>query len=214
MIRCKICNIEVKIENCPKSNNSNGYLQRCKPCHNKKARESYARRDPTNKKIYSKKYREENKHWFKEWREAVKNDPEKNQRRKDLGCVRMRIYRKEIKANGQYQPQKEKYRLRISRAKRRLKNITWSEFNVYRELCELFTNGLGEIYVMDHVIPIKNDRISGLDVPWNIQIIPKAMNDVKGSSFDGTYENRSWIERYNRLDKLTQEKLQIWQPEK
>jgi hypothetical protein len=45
---------------------------------------------------------------------------------------------------------------------------------------------------MDHIIPLKHPKVSGLNVPQNIQLITKEENDLKDNKFDGSYENNSW----------------------
>lgn len=45
---------------------------------------------------------------------------------------------------------------------------------------------------VDHIIPLKNDIVSGLHVPWNIQYLTQSHNSIKSNSFDGTYNNDGW----------------------
>lgn len=37
---------------------------------------------------------------------------------------------------------------------------------------------------VDHIIPLQGENICGLNVPWNLQIIPKSLNAIKGNRIE------------------------------
>lgn len=78
------------------------------------------------------------------------------------------------------------------RIKRLYKQPEWTK-RFYNEMRDIYRDVDSvqwlseEKLTIDHIIPLKNKNVSGLHVPWNIQVIPSKKN-----RFDGTYENKSW----------------------
>ena len=54
---------------------------------------------------------------------------------------------------------------------------------IYASVRNMATTFETKVHV-DHIVPLKHDKICGLNVPWNMQIIPGAMNQSKGTKFD------------------------------
>lgn len=41
----------------------------------------------------------------------------------------------------------------------------------------------GELYVLDHIVPVTHPRVSGLTVPWNLQVVHWRVNGSKGNTW-------------------------------
>jgi hypothetical protein len=79
------------------------------------------------------------------------------------------------------------FRIKLRRAKKQIK------------LAKMFKNEIIKIYsecpknmVVDHIVPLINENISGLHVPWNFEYLTKYKNSTKSNKFDFTNDNTSW----------------------
>lgn len=88
----------------------------------------------------------------------------------------------------------------LQRAKRRATQKSarphWADLDkikeIYTKSAELSSNG--DKYEVDHIIPLTHDKVSGLDIPENLQILTRSENRTKSNQFDGTNNNSSWRE--------------------
>ena len=51
------------------------------------------------------------------------------------------------------------------------------------ELAKLRTKMFGFVWEVDHIIPLRGEFVSGLHVPTNLQVIPKALNRAKRNAY-------------------------------
>lgn len=156
----------------------------------------------TAAKIIKKAYREKNRIAIKKKNAEyyLKNKERINKRNKEYELknseqrkLRMVEYRKRNKVKG---------RLNLANRRARKRNATldmelMESFKVIYERCKKHEEVTGITFNVDHIIPLKNDNVCGLHVPWNLQILTFSDNMKKSNKFDGTYSNNSWKEERN-----------------
>jgi hypothetical protein len=63
----------------------------------------------------------------------------------------------------------------------------WLNQNQLNEIEEFYTLAQelqwlsNELLEVDHIIPLRGKDVSGLHVPWNLQILPSGLNKTKGN---------------------------------
>jgi 5-methylcytosine-specific restriction endonuclease McrA len=109
-------------------------------------------------KIYRKKYNLENKEFFKEYRQ------------KNKAVINARTRKRQ--------------------AAKLLRTPAWlTETHIERmenqyKLAVLLTKVTGSPWEVDHIIPLQGEKVSGLHVPANLQVIPRAENRSKHNQFE------------------------------
>lgn len=85
--------------------------------------------------------------------------------------------------------QGKRYASKVKATPKWLSEGQLAEIKVFYDEAARLTLKTGVKHQVDHVIPLLNDRVCGLHVPWNLQVLTKSQNQAKGNRFDdGDYQ--------------------------
>lgn len=189
----------------------------CKPCNRKltyqknkekerKLAKTWQENNRAHKTEYRKKYYENNKEkeklncqkWRNDNQEKVKENIKKN-KNKILSQIRKwHIDNREHRLQLQKKWQKNNLdKVAAINAKRRAAKLQrtppWLTQEHYEQI-KLFyiearrlSKETGISHHVDHIVPLQGKNICGLHVPWNLQILTKTENLVKGNKYDDSY---------------------------
>lgn len=88
--------------------------------------------------------------------------------------------------------------LQASKKRTRLATPPWTDKSKLIEIIKKCPKG----FHVDHIVPLINKLVSGLNVPWNLQYLTKYENLSKGNKFDCTRENNTWRLKCQKQDTL------------
>lgn len=154
--KCKIIK-ETKLFSSNKSR-KDGLSSLCKACDSQKC------------SVYYEKHREEKLEYFSKYR--------KNNIQKEV--LRVSKWSKE-------NPAKRNAKEAKRRAKKFRGTPSWLTKEMQEEISKIYleasmlTKNTGVSYEVDHISPLQGKNVSGLHVPWNLQILPASMNRSKGN---------------------------------
>lgn len=173
MITCKLC-LEEKEEslfnaNSKKTNGKNSYCKVCQSLKNK----AWMQANSDERKQYSQNYKKLHKEKVKE----VKRKWDKENREHRL------TYRKLRKSKYAAHAMKRYVRVKLSQP-------AWLTESQLKEIEALYWLAAdlkvvsGEVYHVDHIVPLQGKKVCGLHVPWNLQILPAYVNISKSNNFE------------------------------
>lgn len=163
MKKCSCCKIEKPFTEFYKEKlGKDGYRNDCKKCKKaKKSKESDKEYYQRNKLKYERRYQENKDSLLKYQREYARANKSKR---------------------------------RASHAKRRSRKLNatpdWLSIENIKtiktiyEICILITEIYQEEYHVDHIVPLQGEKVCGLHVPWNLQIISAKENMSKSNKFE------------------------------
>jgi len=161
--RCVVCNETKRLDAFSKKKGGKfGVDTRCKPCRSI---------------LGKKEYKENNEKEIERSRSYRKNN-------KEILKIRATERRKKNKAQ-----------LLAYTVKRRLSKINrtpkWLSKEQIKEIASFYVMAkeLEKVFpwkqCVDHIVPLQGKTVSGLHVPWNLQLLSASVNEAKGNRFYG-----------------------------
>jgi len=167
---CRDCGFEKSTEDFYKNKKTrDGLYTRCKECHLDVTREPSRRRYWENKEsraVYNKKYYHSKKNEKVEENRQRARDWYYNNRAKAISRIRERTLKQKT-ATPDWLTEEQKQQV--------------ESFYEHAKDCSVVS---GEVYEVDHIVPLQGENISGLHVPWNLQVLPRDVNRAKSNKYD------------------------------
>jgi len=153
----------------------------------KRKAKKYRKENPDKVREYKRRWIEENKERHMEYFEQYrKNNPDKISK----------YYKK------YYEKNKHEYARRCKEYRERINKVTpqWYDPSKAKDLYDLadkLRDATGEDWDVDHIIPVKAEKVCGLHWHENLQVIPATLNRSKGNKlkYTGYLE---WLQEYDR----------------
>jgi len=194
MKQCRVCLRNKDLaEFYSRKSSADGYRHDCKKCCIDKSKARYRKDVDASRVWHRENYRrkiEDNPRWHAEY--YAKNKPVRlaydaeyyrtRNRAKRLLQVAAWVAENRGKSNAI----KKAYKLAKARACPAwlTEDEHWMMYEAY-ELAHLRSESLGYVWHVDHIVPLRGKTVSGLHVPWNLQVIPGVDNMSKSNKFQG-----------------------------
>lgn len=73
---------------------------------------------------------------------------------------------------------------KLQRTPKWLTQTHLQQIGIFYDAASKLTKEFGIKMEVDHVVPLQGKNVSGLHVPWNLQVLPKSINCSKGNSHE------------------------------
>jgi len=173
---CSICNKKKSLADYYLKKNGTRAFSKCKCCKRKLDAE------------YREGRREIIKEQHKEWTDRNQESERLRLRQharanKEQYAERSRLWRKD---NPHLHAAKEAKRrsAKLNRTPPWLSEADISRIKSIYKACNRITKKTGVLHHVDHIVPLQGKNVSGLHVPWNLQVIPAKQNLSKSNHFN------------------------------
>jgi 5-methylcytosine-specific restriction endonuclease McrA len=188
MKTCTKCNVEKPLDGFSMAKGK--YIAHCKECANARTAKWYAE-NKERRLAKSKAWFEANKErkhaTTKAYYEANKDQMLAYHKQHYYDNLEHNKKRKQeyAKANPELvRANTAKYRAaRIERTPAWTSEADLLRMKCYYQVAKMRTRETGETWSVDHIIPLQGQGVSGLHVSWNLQVITKRDNHIKGNRY-------------------------------
>lgn len=129
-------------------------------------------------------------------RAKYESKPEVKAHRSEMAKTRYRakrdMIRAQVAAYNRRNKDKNAARVAAYNAAKNQRSPSWLTPEHEQEIARAYTHArdcaivTGEPYEVDHIVPLRGTTVSGLHVPWNLQVLPADVNRGKAASFKET----------------------------
>jgi hypothetical protein len=123
---------------------------------------------------YSKKQLKKTKYVLEFWRSPKKYEEENKKIRVWHSNNRDKVNANAMKVQAQRSKRKPKW----------IKGLFLEDIKIWYRRAKLIKQFTGEEWEVDHIIPMKGKNVSGLHVPWNLQLLTKKENRDKSNKHE------------------------------
>jgi hypothetical protein len=72
---------------------------------------------------------------------------------------------------------------KLQRTPKWIKDVFIDEIKIIYKRAQIIKAFTEEVWHVDHIVPLQGKKVSGLHVPWNLQLLPAEENLSKGNKF-------------------------------